>query len=178
MRVEPLDVADAASVAALAERLGDLPLDALLNNAGRFGQRGGIAALDPDDVLRDFEVNCLGAMRVTRALLPNLRRGDGKLVMNMSSGMGSIAETGGGSVGYRVSKAGLNMFTASLAAELRGEGFVCVAMSPGWVSTDMGGKAAPLTPAESVRGILTVLAGLGTADSGRFLDHDGRGLPW
>ncbi len=178
VRVEQLDVTDDRSVAQLAVRLGDLPLDALLNNAGVFGRRDRCEDLDPATALREYDVNCVGPMRVTQALLPALRRGQRKLVMNMSSGLGSIANSRGTSPGYRASKAALNMYTATLAAELRDEGFICVAMSPGWVRTDMGGENANLAPEESVRGILATLAPLTAADSGRFLNHDGSGLPW
>ncbi len=179
VRVEQLDVTDQASVEALAARLGDLPLDILLNNAGWFGSRGSAAELDPQVALQEYEVNCLGPLRVTQALLPALRRGQAKLVMNMSSGLGSIANNSrGGSPGYRASKAALNMLTATLAAELKDEGFIVVAMSPGWVQTDMGGERAELTPEVSVRGILATLAPLGPTDTGRFLNHDGSGLPW
>ena len=177
-RVEQLDVVDPESVAALAARLEGTALDALLNNAGVFRHRGPFTELDPADARLEYEVNCLGPLRVTQALLPALRRGEGRMVMNMSSGLGSIANAGGGSVGYRASKAGLNMVTAVMAAELEDEGFTCVAVSPGWVRTDMGGSGANLSPAESVRGILAVLGGLTPADTGRYLGHDGRELPW
>lgn len=178
-RVEQLDVADAASVHALAARLGDEPIDVLLNNAGIFPSRGGLESLDPDEALRIYAVNTAGPMRVTQALLPNLRRGTRKLVMNMSSGLGSIANNQrGGSMGYRESKAALNMFTRSLHAELSDEGFVCVALSPGWVRTDMGGDAAPLSPEQSVEGMLSILAGAGARESGRYFDYRGQELPW
>jgi NAD(P)-dependent dehydrogenase (short-subunit alcohol dehydrogenase family) len=178
-RVEQLDVTDPASVAALAERLAGTPLDALLNNAGWFGDRGGFDDFDPEVARREYDVNCLGPLRVTQALLPALRAGGLKLVMNMSSGLGSIGNNSrGSSVGYRASKAALNMVTATLAAELADEGFVCVSLSPGWVRTDMGGPNANLAPEESVRGMLAVLAGLDREDNGRFLNHDGAELPW
>ncbi len=151
----------------------------LLNNAGIFPERGGFVAADPAEVLRVYDVNTVGPLRVTQALLPNLRRGDRKLVMNMSSGLGSIANNGrGSSVGYRSSKAALNMQTRTVAMELADEGFIVVAMSPGWVRTDMGGERAPLGPEESVRGMLGTLAPLTAADSGGYLNHDGSGLPW
>jgi NAD(P)-dependent dehydrogenase (short-subunit alcohol dehydrogenase family) len=99
--------------------------------------------------------------------------------MNMSSGLGSIANNGRGtSVGYRASKAALNMVTRTLAMELADEGFVCVAMSPGWVRTDMGGDGAPLSVEDSVRGMLGTLAPLGPDRTGRYFNHDGQELPW
>ena len=179
VRVEQLDVADPASVAALAERMKGESLDVLLNNAGIFPERGGFVDADPAEVLRVYDVNTVGPLRVTQALLPNLRKGDRKLIMNMSSGLGSIANNGrGSSVGYRSSKAALNMQTRTVAMELADEGFIVVAMSPGWVRTDMGGENANLSPEESVRGMLAALAPLEAADSGSYLNHDGTGLSW
>ena len=179
VRVEQLDVTDAQSVAALAAKLEDAPLDVLLNNAGIFPNRGSFEGEDPAEALRVFDVNTIGPMRVTQALLPNLRGGDRKLVMNMSSGLGSIANNGrGSSAAYRSSKSALNMLTKTMAMDLDSEGFIFVAMSPGWVRTDMGGERAQLSPEESVSGMLGVLAPLTPADSGRYLSHDGKELPW
>jgi NAD(P)-dependent dehydrogenase (short-subunit alcohol dehydrogenase family) len=122
-------------------------------------------------------VNVIGPLRVTQALLPNLRAGDRKLIMNMSSGLGSIENNGrGSSAGYRESKSALNMMTRSMAAEF--DGFICIAMSPGWVRTDMGGPNATLSAEQSVNGMLSVLAAATPADSGRYFDHTGDELPW
>ena len=177
-RVEQLDVADAESVAAFAQRLEGVRVDVLLNNAGVMSNRGAFRDLDLSEVEWVLAVNTIGPMRVTQALLDNMRESERKLIMNMSSGLGSIANSQGGFSGYRESKAALNMFTHSLAAELKGEGFICIAMSPGWVRTDMGGDQAPLSPAQSIEGMLKVLAGCTTEDSGRYLGHDGAELPW
>ena len=177
VRVEQLDVTDPESVAALKAAIGDAPVDALLNNAGIFPSRGGIESATPEDYARVYDVNVIGPLRVTQALLPNLRAGERKLIMNMSSGLGSIAGNGrGSSAGYRESKSALNMMTKSMAAEF--EGFICIAMSPGWVRTDMGGPNANLSPEESVGGMLAVLAAATTADSGRYLDYKGDELDW
>jgi NAD(P)-dependent dehydrogenase (short-subunit alcohol dehydrogenase family) len=179
VRVEQLDVADPASVAALAAKLDGVALDVLLNNAGIFPSRGSFTEEDPAEALRVYDVNTVGPLRVTQALLPNLRAGDRKMVMNMSSGLGSIANNGrGSSAAYRASKSALNMLTRTMAMDLKDEDFTFVAMSPGWVRTDMGGENAQLSPAESVRGMLGVLAPLTPADSGRYLSHDGTELPW
>ena len=179
VRVEALDVADPESVAALAKRLGETPIDILINNAGIGGRAPTLDALDPELAARVYDVNCLGPMRVTKALLPALRRGDRKTVVNISSQLGSIERNGGGGYyGYRESKAALNMFTRSIAGELASDGFICIAMSPGWVRTDMGGPQAPLSPEQSIRGMLTVIDGLTPAKSGQFWNHDGEELPW
>ena len=133
--------------------------------------------------LKEFEqvldVNTLGPVRVTQALLPNLRRGSGKMIVGISSVLGSIAgNEDGGFYGYRESKAALGMFIRSLAAELKKEGFICVAIHPGWVKTDMGGPGAPLTPEESVTGVRKVLDGLKSENTGQFLSYKGTPLPW
>ena len=179
VRVEQLDVTDPDSVAGLARRLGDAPLDILINNAGVGGRELSLATLDMDVVERCWQVNCLGPMRVTQALLPALGRGEHRLVVNITSQLGSIeANTRGGYYGYRESKAALNMFTRSLAHELASDGFICVVMSPGWVRTAMGGPRAPLSPQESIAGMRKVMGRLRPKDSGSFFDYRGKRLPW
>ena len=179
VRVVQLDVTDEESVAALVKELDGVSIDVLLNNAGIFLERGDFESADPAAVLKVYEVNVVGPLRVTQALLPNMRAGQRKLIMNMSSGLGSIADnTRGGMVAYRASKAALNMQTRTLAADLAQEDFICIAMSPGWVRTDMGGENANLSPAESVSGMLSTLAPLTAKDSGTYLNYDGTELPW
>jgi NAD(P)-dependent dehydrogenase (short-subunit alcohol dehydrogenase family) len=178
-RVMELDVASPASIERFAAELGEAQIDLLINNAGIFPRFATLAETDFEDVERMLAVNTIGPMRVTRALLPNLRRGTGKTIVSISSGLGSIANNDEGRFyGYRESKAGLNMFTRSLAAELEDEGFSCVVMSPGWVQTDMGGPNATLTPEQSIRGMRKVITGLTPAVSGTFWNHDGERLPW
>lgn len=181
-----LDVESPVSVAALAQRFAGASIDVLINNAGvgeaaisedRTGRK--LEQLDFDAVQRTLAINTLGPMRVLAALLPALRRGRGRRVIMISSELGSLAQnTSGGWISYRISKAALNMYTRSAAVELAPEGFVCVAMHPGWVRTDMGGSEAPLSPPESVAGMIQVLDRLTPADNGRFLAWNGQELPW
>jgi NAD(P)-dependent dehydrogenase (short-subunit alcohol dehydrogenase family) len=179
VKVLALDVADAASVRGMREQLGDTAIDVLVNNAGVGGPGRVLADLDLEAVRRTIDVNTLGPMRVTQALLPNLRAGQGKRVAHITSLMGSIADNGsGGAYGYRASKAALNMFNKSLSLELGPAGFVCVVLNPGWVQTDMGGQHAPTPVADSVRGLLRVIDALVPADNGTFINHDARRLPW
>ncbi len=178
-RVEALDVSDAASVAALAKRLEGEPIDILVNNAGIFDR--GDTSIDKVDFAKmeqTLAVNTLGPLRMIQALLPNLRQGQRKLVVNMSSQLGSIAGSTGTWYAYRTSKAALNQITRTLSVELAKEGFVCVVVHPGWVRTDMGGAAATYTPEESVSGLVGLIEKLGPADNGRFFDFQGKTIPW
>jgi len=178
-RVLQLDVTDANSVARLAADLQGQPIDLLINNAGILVNQNVLSESDIDAAERTLDVNVLGPMRVTRALLPNLEAGQQKIIVNMSSGLGSIAgNDSGGFYGYRESKAALNMFTRSLGAEKRDEGFIVVAMDPGWVQTDMGGPNATLTVAQSVGGMRKVIGSLGAEDTGTYRSHSGTVVPW
>ena len=179
VRVEALDVTDAASVAALAKRLDGVPIDVLINNAG-IGDRDDTDVLATDFATfeRTLAVNTIGPLRVTQALLPNLRAGTRKHIVNMSSRLGSIALNNGKFPAYRASKAALNQVSRSLSIDLGKQGFVVVAVHPGWVRTDMGGAEAPLLPDESVRGLLALIERLAASDNGRFYDYLGAEIPW
>jgi NAD(P)-dependent dehydrogenase (short-subunit alcohol dehydrogenase family) len=180
VRVMQLDVTDPESVARLVADLENQPIDLLINNAG-YANKGarGFEDLSFEGVERVIAVNTLGPMRVTQALLPNLRLGNDKKIVHITSGLGSIRENdSGGFYGYRESKAALNMFNRSLAVDYRDEGFTCIVMSPGWVRTDMGGPEAPLSPQDSIRGMRKVIDGLTIEDSGTFQSWDGRQRAW
>jgi NAD(P)-dependent dehydrogenase (short-subunit alcohol dehydrogenase family) len=137
-----LDVADPASIVAASERVHDDPgrLDVLVNNAG-IGSDFGVSGTDPDfaAIQRALETNFFGAYRVTVSLLDLLRASAHPRIVNVSSGMGGIAEMGGWSPGYRVSKAALNAMTRILSTELQDDGVLVNSACPGFVKTDMGG---------------------------------------
>ena len=184
-----LDVADPAEVATAALQIGERfdALDLLINNAGIWSapgepervSAGALAELRPEPVLEVLRVNAVAPMLVTQALAPRLATAGRGLVVNLSSGLGSLERaTSRGNVAYGMSKAALNMLTRHLAAELSRQGTVVVSMSPGWVATDMGGPSAALEPPESVHGMLNVIDALTPAQSGSFLDHTGATLPW
>ena len=184
-----LDVGDPDDIAAAALHVGERfdEVDLLINNAGIWtapdepdrASSGPLADLRPDAVLEVLRINAVAPILVTQALAPCLAAAGQGVVVNLSSGLGSIANARArGNVAYGMSKAALNMLTRHLAAELAGQGTIVVAMSPGWVATDMGGPSAALTPAESVQGILHVVGALTPARSGMFLDHTGATLPW
>lgn len=178
-RVESLDVGDDASVAALAGSLAGEALDVLVLSAA-IGEAGpAVEDLVAADVVRTVNVNAVGAVRMVRALIPNLRAGERRTIVALSSGLGSLERnTEGGWIAYRMGKAALNMFVRSAAAELARDRFTCVVIDPGWVRTSMGGPAAPLTSDASVGAMLTVIDRLRPSDNGRFLDRRGRDVPW
>jgi NAD(P)-dependent dehydrogenase (short-subunit alcohol dehydrogenase family) len=178
-RVEPLDVTDAASVAALAARLNGVAIDILVNNAGVFDRKDvSVDRVDFAMMEQTLAVNTLGPLRVTQALLPNLRAGKRRTIVNMSSQLGSIELSNGRWYAYRASKAALNQVNKTLSAELAPEGFTCVVLHPGWVRTDLGGADATYSTQESVGGLIAVIEKLGPADSGRFYDFKGTRIPW
>ncbi|MGP1272310.1 MAG: SDR family oxidoreductase [Phycisphaerales bacterium] len=179
VEVLELDVADPDSVAALAGQLADRPIDVLINNAGVYNDKSGLAETDIERFVQSCRVNAAGPLAVTQALLGRIEAGGQKLVVNISSTMGSLASTtNGGSYGYRASKAALNMVTRTMAAELATRGIAVVSVHPGWVETDMGGAGADLAPAESANHIAVTIDGLTAADTGRLLNYDGTDLPW
>ena len=178
-RAHLADMAKPAQVVALASALGSEPLDILFCNAGIIGKRGmALGSFDYESWAEVFQVNVLGAAALVEALLDNVAAGSRKVIVMMSSRLGSIAEASGVTLPYATSKAALNMLVKGLAATLAGRGIVVVALSPGWVRTDMGGAGAPLTPEVSVRGLRKVIQHLKSKDSGRFFSHDGAEIPW
>ena len=110
--------------------------------------------------------------------MPNLRAGEMKQIVNITSQLASIDRNSGGFYGYRESKAALNMFTSTLAAELGEDGFICLALHPGWVRTDMGGASATLSPEESVTGMRSVIDAMTAEHNGRYFGYDGSEVAW
>lgn len=177
VRVEAgVDVADDRSVADLAGRLSGRRIDLLVNNAGIL-TRESLEDLDLDRIRREMEVNALGPLRVTRAVLPMMPKG-GKIAM-ITSLMGSMADNGSGSMyGYRMSKASLNAASVSLARDLAPRGIAVAILHPGYVATDMTGRKGAVTPAESVKGLIQRIDELTLESSGRFMRATGEPLPW
>jgi NAD(P)-dependent dehydrogenase (short-subunit alcohol dehydrogenase family) len=142
-----LDVRDAGQVRAAAvwveARFGRL--DVLVNNAGVLPdpKSARAATVDPDVVRDALETNVIGALAVTQACLPLMRKNGYGRIVNLSSELAQLASMGTGTPAYRVSKAGLNALTRTLAAELAGTNIKVNTMSPGWVRSDMGGPSAP-----------------------------------
>ncbi len=180
LRVHRVDVTQDAQVEALASAIADTSIDLVINCAGVYGgKRQSLADFDFADAMRTYDVNALGALRVSRALLPHVRRGTAKKLAHVTSGMGSIADNGsGGYYAYRMAKTALNMMSKSLAVDLRRAGIASYVINPGWVQTDMGGSGAPTPVDESVRGMLRELDAATLELSGEFLDYKGGRYPW
>lgn len=173
-----LDVGSAASVAALAAALKGRAIDILINNAGRLSA-GQAEHNDPEAVLAMFRVNTLGPLMLSEALIENLASSARRLIVTVSSDLASLSgNTSGGNLGYRVSKAAVNMVMRTLAVELKPRTIGCILLTPGWVRTDMGGSSAPLSPVQSVTGMCRVIERLGPRDTGRWLDHSGQECHW
>jgi NAD(P)-dependent dehydrogenase (short-subunit alcohol dehydrogenase family) len=170
-----LDVASDQSVAAAAATVST-PLDILVNNAAVFPENGDESIFDMKfDYFREaFETNVLGVIRVTRAFIPLLEHGTNPRIVNISSGAGSVsAKDDNGYYAYSASKAALNMVTRALAAEFHPRGICVVAMTPGWVKTEMGGPNAPLEPADSARAIARTITTLTMDKTSLFLERTG-----
>jgi NAD(P)-dependent dehydrogenase (short-subunit alcohol dehydrogenase family) len=177
--VHKLDVTDGLPVASLARELAGEPIDILINNAGVFHSGNDFGEIDYADWVEELKVNTVAPARMVERFVEQVAASERKLIVNISSGMGSIGgTTSGDSIVYRSSKAGLNMVVKCLSLALAERGITVVALSPGWVSTDMSGPNAELTPAESIARMRAVIDRLTPADNGHFFNHEGEERPW
>lgn len=178
--IHRLDVTMGAQIDALARDLDGEPIDLLINNAGRAGARGrSFGNLDFDVWEKVFRVNALAPIRLAEALVELVAASARKQIVSISSRMSSIGSNrDGGGYSYRSSKAALNAAMKSLSIDLAGREITVVVFNPGWVRTDLGGKAATLSPKQSVQEMRAVIDRLTLSDSGRFLNYDGTEIPW
>jgi NAD(P)-dependent dehydrogenase (short-subunit alcohol dehydrogenase family) len=181
LHIVPLDLDKERSIAEFAREAAMITdsIDVLINGAGVLVSGERFGELTTKTFADTFHTNVIGPLLLTQALAPALARGRRSRVINISSEIGSLADTNGfHTPSYAVSKAALNMITRLLAAELRPHDVTVISLHPGWVRTDMGGASAPLGVAESVAGMLRVIDALESRDSGRFLDWRGETLDW
>jgi NAD(P)-dependent dehydrogenase (short-subunit alcohol dehydrogenase family) len=176
-RVEALDMRDFAAVEAFPERLGDVPLDLFIANAGMTAGRTINSAGEATAWSEVHAVNAIAPTLLATRLLPNVVAASGKMIA-ITSRMGSIADSSGDYIGYRASKAALNAAWRALALDWLGRPVTLAMLHPGWVQTDMGGPNAPLPAEASVASMRAVIERLGPADSGAFLGHKGEPIPW
>ncbi|MEM7028694.1 MAG: SDR family oxidoreductase [Chloroflexota bacterium] len=154
-------------------------LDLLINNAGiNLKREADLNELAWPDLTHHLDVNVGGPFLTTKYMYPLIKKGIGKKVVNISSRLGSIDLSGGGSIPYRLSKTSLNMLTRQQAIAYQADGITVVSISPGWVQTDMGGNSAPLRVQDSVGQILQQIDKLALAQSGQFIDLDGSSIPY
>jgi NAD(P)-dependent dehydrogenase (short-subunit alcohol dehydrogenase family) len=173
--IDGVDVATDRGSAHLATTLGDRAIDLLINNAGIL-RHDSLGSLDFDEMLEQYRVNALGPLRVTRALLGNLRRSS--KVGIVTSRVGSIGDNASGNnYGYRMSKAAANMAGVNLHHDLGRRGIAVALLHPGMVRTGMTGGHG-IDPAKAARGLLARLDALDTATSGTFWHAEGHSLPW
>jgi NAD(P)-dependent dehydrogenase (short-subunit alcohol dehydrogenase family) len=177
LTILPMDVTDLASVRAAAKQLSGMAIDVLVNNAGIAGPSSQMTGRG--DWAHVLDVNTMGPLRLIESFTDHLARSDRRLVVTITSGMGSLADnTSGGSIAYRTSKVAVTMVTRSAAIDLASRHITCVVVNPGWVKTDMGGPGAQLTPQESVGAMRKLIANLTLEDSGKFFNWNGREYPW
>ena len=187
--VHPLDVADHGAIDRLAGQLEGRPIDVLVNNA---------AIMDPDHLtvpptspvqsfgMIDYaswtevlQVNLLGPTKLAEALVENVAGSDMKIMLFISSNVGSIGLNDWGRLyAYRTSKAALNMVVKGLSVDLRPRGIITVAVYPGWVRTEMGGPNGKISGAESAECCHRITSGLSFEDSGKFFNFTGDPMPW
>tara|TARA_Y100001968_G_C19424552_1_gene753607 strand:- start:677 stop:1342 length:666 start_codon:yes stop_codon:yes gene_type:complete len=174
---EGIEVSSGSSVLKLIDNLKGLKIDVLIHNAG-IHENNSIENLDPDSLLRQFEVNALSPLCFTRAMMKNLKKGS--KVIFMSSRMGSIEDnTSGGSYGYRMSKVALCMAGKSLSIDLAPKGISVAILHPGLVSTQMTNFSSQgITPKQSVQGLIQRIDSLSLENSGVFVHSNGEKLPW
>jgi NAD(P)-dependent dehydrogenase (short-subunit alcohol dehydrogenase family) len=174
--IEGVDVTRPGDVENLQRQMQGIAIDVLINNAGIFKDET-LDAMNFDTVEEQLAVNAIAPLRVTHALLGNLRKG-GKIGL-ITSRMGSIADNGSGAYyGYRMSKAALNAAGMSLARDLKGRGISVAILHPGYVSTRMVGFTGDVTPGQSAKGLAARLDALTIKTSGTFWHANGEVLPW
>ncbi|MEU3294009.1 SDR family NAD(P)-dependent oxidoreductase [Streptomyces longwoodensis] len=184
-RYVPLDVTDDASVAAAAADVAahEGRVDVLINNAGVHGPVGDPSDLTAADALAVLDVNLIGVIRTTTAFLPLLRRSDDPAIINVSSGMGSLAlthdpdrpESGVIAPLYTSSKAALTMLTTQYAKALKD--IRVNAADPGYTATDLNGHSGPQTVTEGTDAIVSLATELPGAGTGRFVSRHGE-MAW
>lgn len=173
--IENVDVSDGDSIKHLEDTLGEQRIDILVNGAGIL-REDKLGELDYDEMTEQFRVNTLGPLRVTEALLDNLRKGSKVIII--TSRVGSIKDnSSGGYYGYRASKTAVNQVGMNLKHELLPRGVAVALLHPGLVATDMTGGRG-VDPKESARGLIQRIDELNLDNSGSFWHAEGYALPW
>ena len=176
VRIEQLEMCDLDAVTSFGSRVGE-HLDLFIANAGTWKPEQATTAENGRAWAEMLTSNTIAPYLLAKVVLEQVAAARGKLVA-ISSGLGSIAESSGGYVPYRTSKAALNMAWRQLAFEARPLGVATAVLDPGWVKTRMGGPNAPTTPEESISDMRRVIDGLTLERSGGFYRRDGSAETW
>ena len=179
MEIFELDLLKENAAVTLANFIKDRPIDILISNAGVGSSNQHFQAVSSTRWLEVLKVNLIAPLMITQAVIENVKKSSVKKIFFLSSQLGSIEDNkSGGMYIYRSSKTGLNQVVKSLSIDLKAYGITVVALHPGWVKTDMGGPNAPVSIDESVEGMIRVIDTTDIKDTGKFLNYDGRELPW
>jgi NAD(P)-dependent dehydrogenase (short-subunit alcohol dehydrogenase family) len=181
VQLEQLDVSELAQIDALSGKLAAQSIDVLINNAGIYtdNKSNGFGHLDYQAWIKSLLVNTEAPVKMAEAFLPQIKKSDEKLIVNISSLMGSIADNdSGGSIFYRSSKAALNAAMKGLAIELKDQSVGVLIFHPGWVRTDMGGPNGLINAEQSVTGMRALIKNFSLDQSGSFVKYDGTPMPW
>ena len=181
LNIVKLDITDKKDRSSLFQKIHKHALDIIILNAGIYGERNEqFGKLSDENLLEVINTNAISQILLAQDLWPCLERGSDKLMVVISSKMGSIADNKkGGSYAYRASKAALNALMKSLAIDLFDKGLTLKLIHPGWVQTRMGGEHGLLTVQDSISGIVSVMDSADfRLNTGAFVDYLGKEVPW
>ncbi|MCP4411445.1 MAG: SDR family oxidoreductase [Gammaproteobacteria bacterium] len=174
--IEGIDITSDQDIQKMKQVLCDIPLDIVINNAGILYNEE-LGDIDYQTIERQYQVNTLGPLRVSEALVDNLTAGS-KIGL-ITSRMGSIADnTSGGRYGYRMSKAALNAAGMSLAQDLKSQQIAVAILHPGYVMTDMTNHTGLIDTVQSASGLMHRIDELTIETTGSFWHSNGELLPW
>ena len=181
-----LDINDHDSILSLSDRLKDVSIDVMINNAGTIGPlpyfentfKQHYGTIDYDVWSDVFKTNLFGPVKMAETFLENIENGNDKKMIFISSVVGSIADDHQKAFAYATSKTALNKSVALLADILKEKEVKVLAMCPGYVKTRMNGGGANLEPEESIEGMLEQIEKLDTESSGSFVRYNGESINW
>jgi NAD(P)-dependent dehydrogenase (short-subunit alcohol dehydrogenase family) len=178
LTIQKCDVTELRDIQDAKAMVGDRPIDVLINNAGvLLDDEDKFSQVPLEKISQTLQINSLAPLAITQAFLPNLLKAKAPKLICITSKMGSITDnSSGGYYAYRMSKAALNMFAKSFSIDH--PKVTTLVLHPGWVRTEMGGAQAPLLPRESARGLYKIISEADLGQSGRFLEYNGKEVPW
>lgn len=179
IHIHKLDVTSATDILTLSKQITE-PVDILINNAGKLEHDGHLGDISVEKLTSTFLTNAVAPLKITEAFIGHLRKGEKKMVVAISSKMGSIQDNiSGGNYSYRTGKAALNMLMRTAAVDLKADKIKVLLLHPGWVKTSMGGDNAPLQIQDSVAGMRLVIQSYSPPEGeAMFYDFRGNIVPW